>query len=149
MTLSLLASVMGSSVALGAFSATGQGDTFAVSGSMLPVTVAATVGGDSPSSLLQPGSSADVILRVTNDNAFAVRITDVTANGSISVSGASGSCAVPGVSFVDQTGLSVAVPASSTVLVHLPGAASMSSSSPSGCQGATFSIPVAVSSEQP
>jgi hypothetical protein len=45
------------------------------------------------------------------------------------------------VSFANQSGLNISVPNGSS-LVHLPGAASMDATSSSGCQGATFSIPV-------
>lgn len=149
-SLGVLVASLSVAVALGAFSSTGQGEGLVVSGSMLPVTVAATVGGDNPSSQLQPGGTADVILRVTNNNPSAVTLTAVTGNGTITASGGVGSCpsGSTGVSFTDQTALSTSIPASSTVLIHLAGAASMSSASVTGCQGATFSIPVAVSSEQ-
>lgn len=148
--LALVGSVAAIGIAIAAFDSSGQGDGIALSGSMLPVTVAATVGGDTPSTLLQPGSTADVILRVTNSNAASVTLTAVTGNGTITASGGIGSCPTgsTGVTFTDQTSLSTTIPASSTVLIHLAGAASMSSSSLSGCQGATFSIPVAVTSEQ-
>ncbi len=108
------------------------------------VAVSALAGGDLPSSQLQPGGTGDVVLRVTNPNAYPVTLVSVTANGAVTSSGGTGSCTTPGVALVAQSGLSVAVAASGTTLVDLPGAASMSASSSSGCQGATFSIPVAI-----
>jgi hypothetical protein len=140
--------VIVASAAVATFSASGQGDTYAISGSMLPVTVAATVGGDTPTTQLQPGSSADVILRVTNNNSMSVVVTSVSGNGPITASGAIGSCSVTGVSFTDQSGLSITVAANSTILVDLPAAAAMSTSSSSGCQGADFQIPVAITAEK-
>ena len=129
-------------LAQGALHSLGQSAGSAVSASYLPVTVSALVGGDSPSTLLQPGSSADVILRIHNFNTKAVDIVSVVGNGAITVTGASGTCTTSGVTFTDQTGLSISVAGSTTVLIHLANAASMSTASQSGCQGATFLIPI-------
>ncbi len=108
------------------------------------VTVSALSGGDAPLGQLQPGGTADVVLRVTNPNAYPVTLVGVTANGTVTSSGGIGSCTTTGVALVAQSGLNVAITASGTTLVDLPGAASMSESSSSGCQGATFAIPVAI-----
>jgi len=126
------------------FHATGSGTGSAKAGSLQTVTVSALAGGDAPSSLLLPGGSADVILRVNNPNAFAVTLVSVTGNGSITAdSGGHPGCTTTGLTFTNQTTLSVSVPAGSS-LVHLSGAASMSAASSNGCQGAIFSIPVAI-----
>ena len=132
-------------VAVFAFWTTGGGGTVsATGGSLRPVTVTAVIAGDAPASRLLPGGSADVILRVDNQNTFAVTLTNATFSGSPSVTGGSGcTSANAGVTFATQTGLSIAVPAGSS-LVHLPGAASMALSSANGCQGATFSMPVSI-----
>lgn len=110
-----------------------------------PVTVTALVGGDTPSSALLPGSSADVVLRVSNPNPQPVTLLSVTGAGSITPDAGHPGCTTSGVTFTDQTGLSMTIPASGTTLVHLAGAASMSAASSNGCQGATFSIPVSIS----
>lgn len=130
------------STALAAFSARGQRQGSATTATFHPVTVAA-LSGDSPSSTLQPGGQADVILRISNPNSYAVTLVSVSGNGAITASGGVG-CTTPGVSFSNVSGLSTPIAASGTTLVHLPGAASMSSASSSGCQGATFSIPVSI-----
>ena len=126
------------------FSGTGSGSGSGSTGSLTPVTVTALAGGDAPSSSLLPGGpAADVILRLSNPNSFAVTLVSVTLNGSITPSGGKGTCSPTGVSFTNQTGLSISVPSGSS-LVHLPGAATMSTSSSDGCQGATFAIQVAI-----
>lgn len=132
-------------VAVFAFWTTGGGGgVSATGGSLQPVTVTAVIAGDAPTSWLLPGGSADVILRVDNHNTFAVTLTNATFTGSLGVTGGSAcTSANAGVTFANRTGLSIAVPAG-TSLVHLPGAASMSVSSANGCQGATFSMPVSI-----
>jgi hypothetical protein len=122
----------------------GSGSGSADAGNMLTVTVAAFIGGDSPSSTLYPGGTADVVLRVNNPNAFAVSVVSVTGSGTIAPdAGHAAGCTTTGVTFANQTGVAIAVAPGSS-LVHLAGAATMSSSSSSGCQGATFSIPVTI-----
>jgi hypothetical protein len=116
----------------------------AATGTLQPVTVAAFVGGDSPSSNLFPGTSADVILRVNNPNAYAVTLISVSGNGTIAADGGHSGCTTTGVTFTNQTGLTSAIGASGTTLVHLANAASMGATSSNGCQGATFSIPVSI-----
>ena len=90
---------------------------------------------------LVPGGSADVVLRVHNPNPGPIEIYSVTPNGTVTADAGHVGCT--GVTFTapaSPTGITVA--ADSTQLVHLAGAASMSLSSPSACQGATFHIPV-------
>jgi hypothetical protein len=111
---------------------------------MLTPSVSAFSGGDAPTTALLPGSVSDVVLRVTNTNSYAVTITAISLNGSITEAGGIGACALSGVSTNFPTSPSIAVPTGSTLL-HLAGAAVMSVGSPSGCQGATFGIPVSVS----
>lgn len=130
--------------AYGSYSSFGQGASSASTATLQPVTVTALTGGDSPATMLQPGGSADVILRISNPNAFAVTLVGVTGNGTITATGGSGVCATTGVAFGDETGLSTPVAADGTTLVDLPGAATMGPESSSGCQGAAFSIPVAI-----
>jgi hypothetical protein len=127
--------------AMAFFTSTGAGTGPASVGALTPVTVAALVGGDAPTTMLLPGTSADVILRIDNPNAFAVLLMNVTRSGAIIPDAGHPGCTTTGVTFTDQSGLNVLVPAGSS-LVHLPAAAQMDSGSSSGCQGAAFSIPV-------
>ncbi|HET9330427.1 MAG TPA: hypothetical protein VFO23_07880, partial [Steroidobacteraceae bacterium] len=50
----------------------GAGSGSATAGTAQAVTVVAFVGGDTPNSSLQPGGTADVILRLSNPNSYAV-----------------------------------------------------------------------------
>jgi hypothetical protein len=134
--------VTGSAIAY--WTASGSGTASAATGTLQPVTVTALAGGDTPTSVLLPGATGDVILRISNPNSSAVTLTSVTGNGTITADAGHPTCTTTGVSFTSQTGMSTSIAASSTTLVHLPGAASMSTASSNGCQGATFSIPVAV-----
>jgi hypothetical protein len=136
--------VVAAAGALAWFSASGSGTGSGANGTVQPVTVQALVGGDAPASKLQPGGSADVILRLSNPNSFALTLTAVSGGSPISADSGHGGCTTTGVSFANQSGLSISVPSGSS-LVHLSGAASMDATSSSGCQGATFSIPVSLS----
>ena len=131
--------LVGITAAAAYFTAHGAGAGSATAGTLQPVTVAATVGGDTPSSSLLPGGSADVILRVHNSNSFGVTLVSVSPNGNASAPG----CTTTGVTFTNQSSLNIAIP-SGTTLVHLAGAAGMDSTSSSDCQGATFTIPVSI-----
>ena len=139
--------IVGAMIAVAAFAfwtTGGGGAVTATGGSLRPVTVTAVSAGDAPGSWLLPGGSADVILRVDNQNAFAVTLTSAAFSGSLGVSAGSGCTpANAGVTFANRTGLSVSVPAGSS-LVHLPNVVSMALSSANGCQGATFSMPVSI-----
>jgi len=129
-------------VAYAFIAGSGSGNGSASAGTLQTVTVAAFVGGDAPSSKLYPGGPAtDVFLRVNNPNAFSVQVFSVAANGSITADAGHSGCTTTGVTFTPPVNPSITVPAGSS-LVHLPGAASMSTASVSACQGATFSIPV-------
>jgi len=129
--------------AYGYFTSTGKTTGSASTGTMQTVTVsAATV---TPSTPLLPGGSGDVTLKVTNPNSFAVTLISVTGTGgTITADSGHSGCTITGVTFASQTGLSTTIPAASTTTVDLPGAASMSTTSSAGCQGATFSIPVTI-----
>ena len=127
------------------FTTTGAGGGTGGSSDIQTVTATALVGGDAVASTLRPGGpAADVILRVNNPNAFGVRLVGVTPNGAITADGGHSGCTTTGVSFTSPVGLDVALAAGST-LVHLSGAASMSTASLSACQGANFAIPVMIS----
>lgn len=142
--IAILAVGASAGVSVAFFSASGSGDGSDVAATMQPVTVSALLGGDTPASRLQPGGAGDVILRVTNPNAYTVTLVSVSGNGPITASGGIGACTTPGVTFTDATGLSTTIGASGTTLVTLTGAAQMSTSSSSGCQGATFFVPVSI-----
>lgn len=132
------------------FRSTGSGTGSGSTGTMQIVTVAA-ISGDTPATLLLPGTSGEVILRVHNPNPTQVRVTDVSSASAITVVGGSGCTpANSAVAFANQTGLSIPIPAGGgSTLVRLPGAGVMATSSANGCQGATFSIPVTITVHWP
>ena len=106
----------------------------------------------STSATLYPGTSGDVLIKVANPNPYSVVVSGVSLNGTnadITPDGSHASCTTTGVSFTNQSGLSLNVPARSggvdgTAQATLSGAASMSNASVNGCQGAVFTIPVTI-----
>jgi hypothetical protein len=134
------------------FTVGGGGTGPGATGSLQPLVIQLATTG-SPSSSLLPGSTADLLLNLTNPNPVPVTLISVTQGGGVTVQGGSGCTSDPGwpgtlgnsgVSAVTSTGLSIPVAAGATVVVHLPAGAAMGTSSASGCQGATFQIPVTV-----
>jgi hypothetical protein len=105
----------------------------------------------STSATLYPGGPAgDVLIRISNPNTYPVTVTAVSGNGSITPDGGHSGCSPSGVSFTNQTGLSISVPAkvgatNGETQTTLSGAASMSNASVDACQGAVFTIPVTIS----
>ena len=139
-----MVAVMGVGAAYAYFSSAGTGSGSASTGTLQQVTLVAVTG--TPQTHLQPGGTGDVLLSVTNPNASPVQLVSVTGGGALSVrGGTSCTAANAGVAFHDQSGLAVTIPAhASSVPVTLANAASMAYASASGCQGATFLIPVTI-----
>src|SRR5438132_1477107 len=126
--------------AYGVVTGGGSGTGSASAGTLQTVTASAFVGGDTPNSNLYPGSpAADVMLRVNNPNSYAVQLFSVSGNGSITADASHSGCTTTGVTFTPPSSPNVTIPTGSS-LVHLSGAASMSTASVNACQGATFSI---------
>ncbi len=148
----LLASLgVTSGVAYGYFSSAGSGSSAARVSTATFQSLTISASAATPSTALLPGSAGDVTFKVNNPNAVAMRLVSATASGSLAVSGGTGcSAANAGVSFVNQVGLSITIPASVTnYTVDLPGAASMATSSSSGCQNASFSFPISITAQVP
>lgn len=131
-----------------AWLANGTGSGYAKAGtSQALTTVDASA---STTATLYPGASGDVTLKVSNPNPFPVRVTGVALNGtaaSITADSGHASCSPTGMSFTNQTGLTIDVPAKAgatngSATTTLTAAAAMSNASADGCQGATFTIPV-------
>ena len=127
-----------------AWTTNGTGDGYAKAGtaqSISTVDVSA-----STSATLYPGVSGDVLIKLDNPNPYAVTVTAVTGSGSITADAGHSGCTTTGVTFTNQTGLSLVIPAKSggvdgVLQTTLTGAASMSNASLNACQGATFTIP--------
>lgn len=123
----------------------GAGSGSASNGTMSTVTVEALVAGDIPQNTLVPGGTADVAVRANNLNNYAVQVYAIRGNGAATADANHPGCPTTGVTFVDPAAPlapAVSIPANSSVLITLQGAATMSTASSSGCQGATFSLPV-------
>lgn len=135
-----------------AFFSTGSGSGSATSGTLRQVSVLSAAA--SPSMALLPGGTADLALTLDNQNSFPVTITGIAQDGPVTVTGGSGctsdsgtwpdgTLGNSGVSVPTQAGLDIVV-ARGTHNVDVPSGVSMGTGSYTGCQGASFEIPVTV-----
>ncbi len=104
----------------------------------------------STTATLYPGATGDLLIKVSNPNPYPVKVTDVTGNGTITADAAHSTCGSDaqhptGVTFTDQHGLSISVPANSSAQATLASSVQMSNASDNSCQGATFTVPVSLS----
>ena len=130
------------------FPSTGSGTGTASVTSMQSVAISSVTA--TPSTPLLPGTSGDLTFRIDNPNSVAVTIMSVVSNGAITASGAGGCTgANSAVTFSNQTGLSVNVPASAVhYVVDLSASVFMASTSSNSCQNATLNVPVLVTVNQ-
>ena len=129
--------------AVAAWSTSGSGIAY----SKATVASAITVGDASASTTadLYPGATGAAKLKITNPNSFPIRVTAVSKQAAAITSDKGAACnASTGVTFTDQTGLTLDVAAGATQTFTLSGAVAMSNSSDNSCQGALFTIPVDV-----
>lgn len=100
---------------------------------------------------LYPGGTASLTVTLSNpDPNVTMTVLGLVSEGTITVNTAGiGTCATTGVSLATPTSItpSTLSAGQSSVQVTFAGALSMSGSSSSGCQGATFNVPVAVSTK--
>lgn len=132
-------------IAAAVWSAVGSGSGSAAAGT----TVAVSLSPGSPTTLIAPGGSADVVVTVANSNSAPVRIGSLAldpARGSagFAVDAAHSGCALSTLSFVRQTS-GWTVPAKSgtvngTLTVTLTNALTMGIAAANACQGATFTV---------
>lgn len=108
------------------------------------VTVLAT----DPAPSLYPGATVALDVKVNNPNSYAVKITGVTGDGTITSDKPDCDSAGNGVTFTPASGLSKSLAAHHTYTLVLPAAITMDISSPIACSGATFNVPVRVIAEQ-
>ena len=123
-----------------AWTANGTGSGYAKASTAQSLTTSAVV----PTATLYPGADGNVEVTINNPNTFPVRVTAIAGNGAITAAGGIGSCTASQVTFTDQSGLTVDIGASSSTTTTLTNAAHMASNADNGCQGATFTIPVAI-----
>jgi hypothetical protein len=129
-----------------AWTTSGSGSGYAEAGNALDLTTSevstTTVG------KLYPGGTGDVKIKINNPNPYPVKVTDVTQKtGTAGTITADNNCTPTGVSFADQSGKSILVPAKAggvdgSVTETFTNAAKMSNASDDACQGAVFTIPV-------
>ena len=97
---------------------------------------------------LQPGTTGDLIVTVTNDNGFPIKITSVTGSGPIVADPehAEGGCADPGVQ-LSRPRFDVLwdVGRNTIGAFNVPGGLTMRPGTAAACDGATFTVPVRVS----
>lgn len=132
--------LVGATAAYAAWTTNGTGTASAKAGTASPLTTTAAA---VTTNLLFPGGTGDVKITINNPNPYNVRITQVAGSGTITAAGGTGTCTTTGVTFTTQTG-TYDVSANSSATFTLAGAAAMSTASQDGCQGATFTIPVAL-----
>lgn len=126
----------GTGTAFAYFSSTGSGIGAATTGTLNSVDVVAFVGGDTVSTLLQPGATGDVILRVDNENAYDVKLVSITPG---TISSSTVGCDSSNLTYNAPTNLPLTLTPGSA-LYHLTGAATLAPSAPSACQNTTFTI---------
>lgn len=127
-----------------AWTTNGSGSAYAKAGTaqnLSTIDVSASVG--TLPNALYPGTNGDVLIKIHNPNPFAVKVTQVAANGAVTATAGAGTCTTTGVTLNSPIATEIEVPASSdSASTTLSAAAHMSSASENGCQGATFTIPV-------
>jgi len=109
-------------------------------------SVALTTSVASTSPQLYPGGSGDLNITINNSNPYPVRVTNISnLEGSSITSDKGAACnASTGVTFANIDG-TWDVPANGTGSFTLVDTVSMSNASDTTCQGAVFTIPVALS----
>lgn len=129
------------SVAFAVWTATGTGAGQAKADNAKAITaVAAAISTD----LLYPGKTdGDVGITISNPNPYPVTINRMERSGSITATPVAGrTCSTTGVTFTDQTALSLQLDGGETKTFTLDGVAAMDNTSDNGCQDATFTVPV-------
>jgi hypothetical protein len=115
-------------------------------------TVAISLSAGTPSALLYPGGTTNVVLTATNPNRSPVRIGSLALNttqgtGGLAVDAGHSACGVSALSFTTQSngGAGWTVPAkvgsvNGTLSITLTAALAMSTAAANACQGATFTV---------
>ncbi|TPG13908.1 hypothetical protein [Pedococcus bigeumensis] len=128
-------------IAYAAWSVLGAGTGAASSGTPQALGVSATVGGT-----LYPGASADVLVTVSNPNSASVTVQSLALAGAVT---ASAGCTTPGVTVSLPASTTLVVPAGGNASLNVVNGVSMTTASSSNCQGATFTIPLQATGRLP
>ncbi len=131
------------SVAYAAWTASGSGQGYAKAGTASALTTVDVSA--STTATLYPSGTGNVLLRISNPNPYPVRVTTVNGNGTITSDKGAACDAATGVTFTNQSGLTLDIPASGASTFTLTGAVAMSNASDNTCQGGVFTIPVSLS----
>lgn len=134
---------LGAGTAFAFFTGVGTGSGTATVGTVLSVTVDVIASG-TVTNKLYPGTSGDLKLKLDNPNSYPVTIVGITGNGTVTGSGGIGTCNTTGVTVTTNNALNITVASGSGVFVVIPSGVSMDATSDSGCQGATFQVPVTI-----
>ena len=125
------------------FRGTGSGAGTAATGTTQPLTLSPAT----PATQLFPGGQAAVAVTVTNPNPGAVRLESLAldpgqASGGFAVDEAHSGCGVSSLTFSAQNngGAGWTVPGNGSVTLSLANALTMSTSAPTACQGAGFTV---------
>ena len=138
-----LASVVVAGIAIASWTVSGSGTGYAQASSASALTLADASANTTAD--LYPGATGAVKLKVSNPNPFPVRITAVSGNGAITSDKGAACNASTGVTFTNQSALTLDLLANETSKVFtLAGAVAMTNASDNSCQGAIFSIPVSL-----
>jgi hypothetical protein len=138
----LVAAIVAVGVGLSAWSLGGSGNGAAKATTASNITLADATAFTTAD--LYPGATGNLKLRATNPNPFPVRITAVSANGTITSDKGAACDASTGVTFSNQTGLTLDLAAGATATLTVPNSVSMSNASDNSCQGAVFTVPVSL-----
>lgn len=133
---------LGVTVAFAAWTTNGTGSATAKAQSAQALTTV-DVSASTPATLY-PGATGDVLLRINNPNPYPVRVTGVTGSGAITSDAGASCTASTGVTFTNQTGLTLDVAANAQATFTLSGSVAMSNASHTTCQGAVFTVPVSL-----
>jgi hypothetical protein len=138
----LALSAIAAASAYGWWSTSGVGEGSSATYSVVALTTTAST----PSgTTLVPAGSAPLVVTATNPNPMLVVVTAVELDPDrpVGVTGGVGACVAPPLTVDASTSLTLA--AGSTTTLTVPAAVSLGASASSGCQGATFTIPVILS----
>jgi hypothetical protein len=139
----VVGAMLAAGVAFAAWTATGSGSGYAKATTAQALTTV-DVSATTPATLY-PGATGNVKLSISNPNPYPVTVSSVSGNGAITSDKGAACNASTGVTYSNQTGLSLAVPAAGSATFTLTGAVAMSNASDDSCQGAVFTIPVSLS----
>lgn len=144
LVLSVAASIGVSALAFGAAAYWTNSGTGTSTGRVAGMT-GATLSVSTEATALYPGGAADLTISVTNPNAFSVVLSAVAVDPASAISSSAGGCDGPTyVSIVPGTLPTTVIAANATQPFVLTDAARLSVSAVQACQGATFTIPLAV-----